>query len=237
MILRRISLFPERFPAPDKYPFNLSVLRHTPSVELTAPVAFFIGENGSGKSTLLKAVSRKCGFHIWDEADRGRAEFNPYEDTLHQYLELLWENGEKPGAHISSETYLHFTHLVDEWASLDKALLPYFGGRSLMSQSHGESFMSFFRSRFALEGLYLLDEPETALSPKRQIEFLKLVRDMAGTGRAQFIIATHSPILLACPGAALLSFNGKKIEPVDYEQTDYYRIYRDFLLNRNKYLE
>ena len=236
MHLSRVSLFPERFPAVEKYPFNLSVLRNTRTVEIKAPVSFFVGENGSGKSTLLKAVSRKCGYHIWDESDRGRAEFNPHEETLHRYLDIAWTSGEKPGAHISSETYLHFTHLVDEWASLDRNLLPYFGGKSLMSQSHGESFMSFFRSRFALEGLYLLDEPETALSPKRQIEFLKLIRDMAGSGRAQFIIATHSPILLACPGASLFSFNGKRIETVPYEETDYYRIYRDFLLDRGKYL-
>jgi predicted ATPase len=237
MHISRISLFPERFPAVEKYPFNLSVLRNTRTVELKAPVTFFVGENGSGKSTLLKAVSRKCGIHIWDEAERSRFEYNPLEGDLHKYLEITWTNGEKPGAHISSETYLHFTRMVDEWASLDKNLMDYFGGKSLMAQSHGESFMSFFRSRFAIEGVFLLDEPETALSPGRQIEFLKLLRDTSRAGRAQFIIATHSPILLACPGAELLSFNGKRIETIGYEQTDYYRIYRDFLLDRGKYLK
>ena len=236
MHLSRISLFPERFPTVEEYPFNLSVLRNTRAVELKAPVTFFVGENGSGKSTLLKAVSRKCGIHIWDEAERSRFEYNPLERDLHKYLEITWANGEKPGAHISSETYLHFTCMVDEWASLDKNLMDYFGGKSLMAQSHGESFMAFFRSRFAIEGIFLLDEPETALSPRRQIEFLQLLRDTGGAGRAQFIIATHSPILLACPGAELLSFNGKRIEAIGYEQTDYYRIYRDFLLDRGKYL-
>jgi predicted ATPase len=97
--------------------------------------------------------------------------------------------------------------------------------------------MSFFKSRYKIEGVYFLDEPETALSPKRQIEFLRLLTLMRADGHAQFVIATHSPILLSCPGAKIISFDGEKLEPIHYEETDYYRIYRDFLLDREKYLK
>lgn len=237
MHLEAMALFPDRFPVTDKYPFNLPVFRIPLRIRFDANITFFIGENGTGKSTLLKALTRKAGIHIWDEANRARAVYNPHEETLHQFLEIGWADGARPGAHISSETYLHFTHMVDEWASTDRNLLSYFGGKSLMAQSHGESFMSFFKSRFAIEGVYFLDEPETALSPARQIGFLKLLRDMGRAGHAQFIIATHSPILLSCPGAAILDFNNAPVRRIDYEQTDYFRIYRDFLADRNKFLE
>jgi len=100
---------------------------------------------------------------------------------------------------FSSERYQHLAKIIDEWAISDPKLLEYFGGRSLLSQSHGESFMSYFTSRFAIEGIYFLDEPETALSPRRQIEFVKTLVEHTRDGHAQFIIATHSPILLSCP--------------------------------------
>ena len=97
--------------------------------------------------------------------------------------------------------------------------------------------MSLFRARYRIKGLYLLDEPETALSPKSQLELLKVIKDMGQAGHAQFIIATHSPILLACPGACIYSFNDTLLKRVEYEDTDYYNIYKDFLGNREKYLE
>jgi len=104
-----------------------------------------------------------------------------------------------------------------------------------MSQSHGQSIMSFFRSRYRIRGIYLLDEPETALSPRSQLELVRILMDAGEEGHAQFIIATHSPILLACPDATLLNFNSAPVRSVDYEDTDYYRIYRDFMADREKY--
>jgi predicted ATPase len=115
-------------------------------------------------------------------------------------------------------------------------VLGYFGGQSLMQQSHGQSLMSFFKARFKIKGLYILDEPETALSPKSQIELLNLLRDMGSSGKAQFIIASHSPILLACPEAEILSFDHEPIRTIEYEDTEYYRIYRRFLEDRWRYL-
>ena len=106
-----------------------------------------------------------------------------------------------------------------------------------MVQSHGQSLMSFFKSRFKIKGLYLLDEPETALSPASLIDLVKLLVQMSRAGHAQFIIATHSPILLACPEARIYSFSQSSLEQIDYEATEHFQVYRSFMLNPSKYLQ
>jgi predicted ATPase len=201
------------------------------------PVTFFVGENGSGKSTLLKALARSCGIHIWQEQERTRYNHNPYENKFCNYLGIEWSDGRVPGSFFGSDIFHHFTQILDEWATADPGQLAYFGGRSLMTQSHGESLMSFFRSRYQIKGLYLLDEPETALSPRSQIALLELLKSTVGADHAQFIIATHSPLLLACPGAVIYSFDYNPIKQIEYEETEHYRIYKNFLLNRTDYLK
>ena len=119
---------------------------------------------------------------------------------------------------------------------MDPGLLEYFGGKSLISQSHGQSLMAFFKSRLKIKGLYILDEPETALSPKSQLTLLSLLKEASLTGQAQFIIATHSPILLACPGAQIMTFDEIPVRRIAYEDTDHYRIYRDFMADPQKFL-
>jgi predicted ATPase len=236
MHIDKVTFHPHAYPQRKTYPFNLDIFSNTESLRFETNITFFIGENGTGKSTLLKAITRRCGIHIWTESDRSRFDRNPYEEELYRYIDVEWANGKKPGAYFSSETYQHMTQIIDEWACSDPKLLAYFGGKSLVSQSHGESFMSFFKSRYKIEGIYFLDEPETALSPKRQIEFLNLLTDLSGDGHAQFVIATHSPILLSCPNSLIVSFDHAKLHKIAYEKTDYYLIYRDFLLHRDKYL-
>jgi len=233
MHIERVVLHPDAFPVRDAYPFNLAVFHTTPCVELSTGITFFIGENGSGKSTFLKAVARRCGVYIWEE-ERGRFGNNPYEEDLFKYLDVTWTAGRKPGAFFSAERYGHLSKVIDELACSDPGLLDYFGGKSLLSQSHGESFMSFFKARYAIEGVYFFDEPETALSPRRQIEFIRLLQEQSSDGHAQFLIATHSPIILSCPGARILSFDTGALKEVAYEDTDYFLIYRDFLLNRER---
>jgi predicted ATPase len=228
MHLKSLIFRPERFPDFTNYPFSLPILRNTGRIDFPAAVTFFAGENGSGKSTLLKAVAKKCGIHIWAEESWSRAHYNPYEETLHLFMDISWANGPKPGAFFSAETYDHMTRMIDLWASGDPGLFDYFGGKSLLEQSHGESFMSFFRSRYTLEGIYLLDEPETALSPKLQIEFSSFLHEMGKDGHAQFIIATHSPILMSCPNAVILSFDKPVISPVAFTETEHFLVYRDF---------
>jgi predicted ATPase len=236
MHLRAVKLFPENYPVRDRYPFNQTVLHHTREISFSTPVTLFAGENGTGKSTLLEALSNKCGIHIWREPQGVRLESNPYENTLDRYLEVSWTNGRVPGSFFGAGIFQQFARLVDEWAHGDPDQVKYFGGQSLGTQSHGQSLMSFFRSRYRVRGLYLLDEPETALSPKSQLELLEIIRDMSSAGHAQFIVATHSPLLMACPGATILSFDRCPVEPVAYEDTDHYRIYKDFLENRDRYL-
>jgi len=229
MHLKKITLRPADYPVDDQYPFNLSIFRSTEAVDFSCPVSFFIGENGSGKSTLLRAIAMKGGIHIWEGMERTRAHYNPHERTMYRYIDAVWVDGPVPGSFFASEIFRNFAVNLDEWASMSPATLDYFGGKSLLEQSHGQCHMSFFKSRFSRKGLYLLDEPENALSPARQIDLLKLLRDLASDGHAQFIIATHSPILLALPGADIFSFDRSPIDRIRYEETDHYRIYRDFM--------
>lgn len=237
MHLKSLYLFPEKYPTHEFYPFNLTIFQQTPQLEFTSPVTFFCGENGTGKSTLLRAISHKCKIHIWENFQTLRLVNNPYEDQLYEAIEVNWANSEVPGSFFSSQIFHNFSQFLDEWAVADSEILNYFGGKSLMIQSHGQSLLSFFAARYQIKGLYLLDEPETALSPRSQIELLKIFFQMSQKGHAQFIIATHSPILLSCPGATIFCFDNVPIHPIDYENTEYFQFYKDFMNYREKYLE
>ena len=237
MFITGIHLLHDSFPTRDHYPFSLDILNRTDSIRFAGPVSFFIGENGTGKTTLLKAVARHCSIHIWEEGDRRRYHHNPYEEELARFIRVDTMRGEIRGSFFSSEIFRHFAGILDEWAAADPGSLDYFGSESLVEKSHGQSHMAFFTHRFARDGVYFLDEPENALSPRRQIELLGLFRQFAATGKAQFIIATHSPILLAYPGAQIFSFDRIPIQEVAYEDTEYYRVYRDFLNHRENYLD
>lgn len=228
MHLKSITLHPERYPTTEHYPFNLDIFRETSNITFNTPVTFFAGENGTGKSTLLEAIARKCGIHIWESAGRRRFESNPYEKSFRHYIRIESNSTPVSGAFWGSSIFNDFTRMLDDWASADPGLLEYFGGRSLVTQSHGQSIMSFFRARCKREGLYLLDEPETALSPGTQLELLDLLSVLVLSGHAQFIIATHSPILLSCPGAVIYSFDGSPVSEISYKDTGHFRVYRDF---------
>lgn len=237
MHLRSLVFLHNTFPKEDCYPFSLGIFRRTERLSFATPVTFFIGENGTGKSTLLQAIARGAGIHIWQEREGRRDAQNLHEDQLHQSLRLEWADGKVPGSFFASEHFRHFTEALDQWGGADAGCLDYFGSQSLVVKSHGQSHMTFFRHRFSRRGLYLLDEPENALSPGWQIELLRLLRHLSKRGDVQFIIATHSPILLALPAAEIFCFDMAPIRKVAYEDTDYFRIYRDFMLNREKYLD
>ncbi|HSH70945.1 MAG TPA: AAA family ATPase [Deferrisomatales bacterium] len=236
MHLKRVILHSRTYPTAEAYPFNLALFRQTEAVGFPSAVTFFAGENGSGKTTFLEAVAQRCGTHIWRTPEGRRVERNPFEKTLHRHLETQWVDGPVPASFFSSQSHRDFSLTVENWAAADPGQLVCFGGRSLVTQSHGQSVMAFFRSRYRLKGLYFLDEPETALSPRKQVELLHLLQEMAARGHAQFLIATHSPILLACPGATIYSFDRAPLAPIEYEATEYYRIYRDFLNDRAAFL-
>jgi len=237
MHLKKVTLNPDKYPTQDHYPFNLDLFRKQQSISLDSSVTFFVGENGSGKSTLLEAITRKCGIYIWQGMLRPRFNASPYEKDLHKTITIEWADGGKvPGSFFGSQIFSNFTRILDEWLTMDPGLLEYFGGKSLMAQSHGQSLMAFFKSRFKIKGLYLLDEPETALSPTSQLTLLNLLREVGRSGNAQFVIATHSPILLACPDAKILTFDEIPVKRITYKNTDHYRIYKEFMADPAKFL-
>ncbi len=230
--IKNMTLLQEKFPTKEHYPFNLPVLNQTRQIVFDTPVTLFAGENGTGKSTLLEALARASGIHIWSKPEGSRYQFNRYEKELYRYLAPEWSNGQVPGAFFGSDIFKDFAGILEEWAATDPGQLKYFGGKSLLTQSHGQSMMSYFRSRYQIKGIYFLDEPETALSPRSQLELLEIIGENSQAGHAQFIIATHSPLLLACEGARIYSFDFLPVRVIEYEETEHYKVYRRFLKDR-----
>jgi predicted ATPase len=230
MFLHQIQINQAVFPNSDYYPFNLEIFQKTKSIDIKSQVTFFAGENGSGKSTLLKAIARKWKIHLWCESEYSPPEKNPYAELLYACLTI--ENGEEvPGAFFAAQNFKRYAELVDEWAKVSPEYLIHHGGEALTSKSHGQTNMQYFRSRFKIKGLYLLDEPEAALSPKSQLELLQVISEAMENGNTQFIIATHSPILLGMKGADILSFDTIPISPIAFTQTEYFKIYKEVMNN------
>jgi predicted ATPase len=237
MFLKQAAIHSDTFPDTNAYPFCLEILNRTNTLGFDQGITLFSGENGTGKSTLLKALGLCCGIHIWEPEFLLRCETNPHEKQLHRHLTVTWDQGPVPGSYFGSQIFSHFARKLEEWALNDRPMLDYFGGKSLITQSHGQSLMSYFSNRYQRKGLYFLDEPETALSPKSQVALLNLIIKESGKGHAQFVIATHSPILLACPDAVIYNFNGPEIAPVLYEDTEYYRLYKAFMTDPSSFIQ
>ena len=237
MHLLKVSIHSEWYPTRRYYPFNVPVLRHRSTLTFRTPITFFVGENGSGKSTLLEAITRKCGIHLWDKPKRHVVHRNPYETTLSRFITVTWANGSVPGSLFRAETFRDLADFLDDVALCDPGRMKYHGGRILNTLSHGEGILTYFGGRYHIRGLYILDEPEAALSPSSQIKFLKLLKQLEAGGHAQFIIATHSPILLAYPGAQIFSFDSSHITEVGYEETTHYQLYKQFFTDRSAFLE
>jgi predicted ATPase len=237
MHLIKVRIHSNYYPTKRIYPFNIPIIRETPELTFRKPVTFFVGENGSGKSTLLEAITRKCGINLWDKPRRHLAHNNPYETKLADYITVTWSDGRVPGSLFRAETFYGFADFLDDVALCDPGRLKYHGGKLLNVLSHGEGILSYFSGRYHIKGLYLLDEPESALSPSSQVAFLKLLRQLEADGHAQFIMATHSPILLAYPGAQIFSFDSPRIEEVEYEDTAHYKLYKQFFTDRTAFLE
>lgn len=227
--LRGVTSLPDKVDA-TRYPFNLPAFAPGIDLALDATVTFLVGENGSGKSTLLEAIAECCGYPPeGGSQDHARALLDRSE--LAQALRLSWSRKVVEGFFMRAESFYNFATYLDSVSNLRA-----YGGKSLHAQSHGESFLALFANRFE-QGLYILDEPEAALSPQRQLSFLKIIHDLAATRHAQFVIATHSPILLSYPGAVIYSLDGDSIQKIDYRDTEHYRLTRDFLNAPERYLQ
>ncbi|WP_163581512.1 AAA family ATPase [Gracilibacillus saliphilus] len=231
MYLKRITLEKDKN-IDDRYPFSIPVIKRLEQLDITSNVTFFVGENGSGKSTLLEAIADKCGFNTAGGGRNNYFEVHEAQSALGDYITLSWMPKVTNGFFLRAETFHHFATHID---SIDEGDLAY-GGKSLHHQSHGESFLSLFQNRFHQQAIYLLDEPEAALSPQRQLAFLRILHDLSANGESQFIIATHSPILLGYPEATIFSFDDDRIQEVAYEDTDHYQITRYFLQHRERFL-
>lgn len=236
--LRTIKLLRDEFPDTKQYPFGLGSLQSIEEIELENPVTFFVGENGSGKSTLLEAIAFQCGFHTAGGSRNNVYDVDKSEASLGDYIRLSWMPKLTNGFFLRAESFYQFASHIDETerTRLNSTRYKNYGGRSLHEQSHGESFLSLFLHRFEGRGIYLLDEPEAALSPIRQLAFLYVMQDLIAEG-AQFLIATHSPILMGLPGATILNFDASPLTKIRYEETEHYQITRRFLENPAKFLK
>ena len=235
--LSRISLRPLQ---DGSYLQNIQSINKGLQLELKSNVTFFVGENGSGKSTILEAVAELCGFSLRGGNRNHNLNtgyrFNGYESPLAGYLQLGWTPKRiTEGFFMRAESFFNFASYIDELAVDDSRILNAYGGRSLHEQSHGESFLSLFNNQFEA-GVYILDEPEAALSPARIMAFMSVIHALEQSGRAQFLIATHSPMLLCYPGATIYQFDDDGVRETNYEDTEHFTLTKSFLNNPQLYL-
>lgn len=226
--LRRVVSIPEKFDN-TRHPFSIRAFSDGIDLSFRTNVTFFVGENGSGKSTLLEALAECCGFNPeGGNRDHLREAFEDRSD-LAQALRLSWMPKTAEGFFMRAESFYNFASYIEQVSNLRA-----YGGKPLLKQSHGESFLALFSNRFE-QGIYILDEPEAALSPQRQLSFLKIIHDLETPGHAQFLISTHSPIILSYPGASLYSHDGDRIQEIAYRETEHYLVTRDFLNAPERY--
>ncbi len=235
----RVTLKRNEIDSFERYPFVLPAVRALDTLELHPKVTFFVGENGSGKSTLLEAMAISLGFNPEGGTKNFRFGTRASHSPLHEYIRVAKGiRRPKDGFFLRAESFFNVAteieHL-DEAPSFGPPVIDSYGKRSLHEQSHGESFLALMMNRFGGNGVYILDEPEAALSPQRQLAVLSRIHDLVNTD-SQFIIATHSPILMAYPDAWIYSCGASGLERVNYHDTEHYQVTRDFLSNPERML-
>jgi len=247
-----------------QFPFSLSIVQSLKSMNFDSPVTFFVGENGSGKSTILEALACAIGsITVGSESVKTDPSLSSIR-KLSQYFQLSWSKRTHKGFFLRAEDFFGYAKTIRQTQqqletdlermekeargrsqlAVDMTRTPFMKelsaiksryGDGLDSQSHGESFLTLFQSRFVPGGLYLLDEPEAALSPSRQLSFIAAMKSMVEKD-SQFIITTHSPIIMACPGATILNFDGGSIRQAKYDELEHVTLMRDFLTNPDAFL-
>lgn len=259
------AIVPRHPLAGDRFPFNVPVIRNLQPLQASASVTFLVGENGSGKSTLLEGIAAAAYLPTIGSQSVDADPTLGGQRELGRALKLVWNQRVRRGFFLRAEDFFGYAKSLSKMrGELQQRLEEIeveFAGRSeyakglargpivgslaemearygvnLDENSHGESFLKLFRSRFVPDGLYLLDEPEAPLSPQSQLALMSMIGDMI-QDRAQFIIATHSPILLGYPGATIYSFDGGAVTRVEYEELDHVVITRDFLNARERFLK
>lgn len=212
-----------------EYPFNIPAVQQIEAIKFKCPVTFIVGDNGSGKSTILEALAVAAGFNA--EGGTKNYTFKTANTTskLHKMVQLVrGAKREKTGFFLRAESLYNV-------ATESERLELRYGGKTLHNQSHGESFLSIAKYQFGPQGLYIMDEPESALSPLAQLSLLKRMNDLVKQG-SQFIVATHSPILTAYPNAIIYNLDQNGVHPIDYEETSQYTLTKDILQNPKAYM-
>jgi len=238
--LKRLWIDPARVPNKEAYPYCLPFLNDDFELRFERAITIIVGENGTGKSTLLEGIASLAGY---DEAGGGKGYMTvDHSDALEvmggalsKALRASWLPKITSGWFFRAESFFSVARYLDK-AAKDH---PMGGGPppDFLSHSHGEGFLRFFEERCQRQGIFIFDEPESALSPSRQIEFLKLLRMMDASSRSQVIMATHSPMLMAYPDATLLQLTKGGLEPVTVEQTDHYKTMREFFDDPRGFVE
>ncbi|MBM7714404.1 putative ATPase [Bacillus thermophilus] len=237
--VKRIALKQEQLPSMSKYPFSLPAVKNLQELHFHPQVTYFVGDNGMGKSTLLEAIAISVGFN--PEGGTFNFNFSTYHShsELEQHLRVI-RGVQKPkdGFFLRAETFYNVaTHIeeLDQEPGTGSRIIDQYGGTSLHEQSHGESFFAAFTNRFRGNGLYILDEPEAALSPLRQLSMLARIHDLAGQS-SQFIIATHSPIMMAYPDSIIYEFTKDGLQETKLENTGHYSIMKQFFDDKERLL-
>jgi predicted ATPase len=234
--LKKISY--ERPDGHDGYPLSVPLFQRAFEFDIDRPVTIIVGENGSGKSTLLEAIALSCGFNV--RGGNRNHQYTPENSgvsLISEAMRLSWLPKVSEGFFFRAESFIQFGDYLDELAKEEGAFVyDAYGGQSLHAQSHGESFLTLFANRLNRSGLYILDEPEAALSPMRQLSLLSVFFELEAQKNAQVIMATHSPILMAYPKAKLLFLDGDTFTEMHYKDTPHYSLTRRFLENPDRYL-
>jgi predicted ATPase len=240
LYLRTIQLVAEQVPDPaDPYPWQLPVVQALDELKLTTPVTMFVGENGSGKSTLMEAIAIALGLNPEGGTQNFVFETRATHASLHEALRL-GRGAQRPQTSyfLRAESMYAVATQIEKYVEEEggsPALLDSYGGRSLHDQSHGESFLALVNHRLGDRGLYLMDEPESALSPQGLLALMRRIHDLVQAD-SQLLIATHSPMLLAYPGATIYEIDPSGITEVDYRDTDHYRLTLSFLEAPERFL-
>lgn len=235
--LRSVALDRARVPSFRQYPFHLGAIKSLDQLKLHPQVTYIVGENGMGKSTLMESIAIAWGFNPEGGTRNFTFSTRATHSNLHEFIRLVRGlNKPSDGFFFRAESYYNLaSHIddLDEEPSPGPPIKSYYGGKSLHEQSHGESFFAAFMHRFGGQGLYILDEPEAALSPFRQMAMLSRIHELVLQG-SQFIISTHSPIVMAYPNAVIYYLTSEGIEQRSLEETDHYIIMKQFLNAREK---
>jgi predicted ATPase len=234
--LRSIELQRDKIQSFRRYPFYLPAIKNLSSLAFHPKVTFIVGENGTGKSTILESIAVAFGFNPEGGTKNFSFASRDTHSELNRYIKLIKGiKTPKDGFFLRAESFYNLATNIDELEREDPGLVSSYGGISLHQQSHGESFFAVFMNRFSGRGLYILDEPEAALSPSRQMAMVSRIHDLVRQD-SQFIIATHSPIIMAYPDSIIYEIK-EEFKTVKYEETENYQIMRSFLFNTNKMLD